>query len=420
MIRTGIVAALALIGTPLFAVIAISAVIGFTTSGIDLTVIAVEIYRLTDNSVLVSIPLFTFAGELMARANTSTRLVDFSRALFGWMPGGLGIVTIVVSAGFTALTGASGVTIVALGALLYPALRQAGYPERFSLGLVTTSGSLGLLFPPAIPLILYGIVSKTDINDLFLAGLLPCLLMIAVLGVLCVRQGLLSRAPLQSFTWPELRRAARAAAFELPLPVIILGGIYSGFFALSEAAAVTAFYVLVVEVLVYRDVKWHEVGSVMVSSMTLVGGILIILGVSIASTNYLIDQQAPTRLFEFVSAHFTSKLSFLIALNLFLLALGAILDIFSATVLVVPLLLPVAAAYGIDPIHLGIIFLANMEIGYCTPPVGLNLFIASYRFDKPILRVCLATLPFLGVLALVVLVITYWPALSLFLPGLLG
>ena len=285
---------------------------------------------------------------------------------------------------------------------------------------MTTSGSLGLLFPPAIPLILYGIVSKTDINDLFLAGLLPCLLMIFMLGILCVRQGLVSRAPLQSFTWPELVRSARAAAFELPLPVVILGGIYSGWFALSEAAAVTAFYVLVVEVLVYRDVKWHEVGSVMVSSMTLVGGILIILGVSIASTNYLIDQQAPTRLFEFVSTHFSSKLSFLIALNLFLLALGAILDIFSATVLVVPLLLPVAAAYGIDPIHLGIIFLANMEIGYCTPPVGLNLFIASYRFDKPILRVCLATLPFLGVLAVVVLVITYWPALSLFLPGLFG
>lgn len=407
----------ALMGTPLFALIAATALLGFLAEGLDPSLVGMEIHRLVDTPVLVSIPLFTFAGELMARANTSERLVGFSRALLGWMPGGLGIVTLLVCAAFTALTGASGVTIIALGALLYPSLTHEGYPERFSLGLVTTSGSLGLLFPPAIPLILYGIIAREDVNDLFLAGMAPGALMILLLGLWCVRQGLKSRIALTPFRLSEIASAARKAAWELPLPVIVLGGIYSGWFALGEAAAVTAAYVIVVEVLVYRDVPWRELPEIMRRSMTLVGGILIILAVSQASTNLLIDQEVPQRLFEFVQGYITSKWSFLMVLNVFLLALGAVLDIFSATVLVVPLLLPIAAGYGVDPVHLGIIFLANMEIGYCTPPVGLNLFIASYRFRKPILTTCRATLPFLAILATVVLLVTYVPALSLWLPG---
>jgi tripartite ATP-independent transporter DctM subunit len=355
----------------------------------------------------------------MAKARTSERLVGLSRALLGWMPGGLGVVTLLVCAAFTALTGASGVTIIALGALLYPSLVNENYPERFSLGLVTTSGSLGLLFPPAIPLILFGIIAREDINNLFLAGIVPGALMILLLALWCVRQGLRSRIKLTRLQGGTVLRAAREAIWELPLPVIVLGGIYSGWFALGEAAAVTAAYVLVVEVIIYRDVPWRDLGRIMRRSMTLVGGILIILAVSQASTNLLIDREVPQRLFEFVQGWFSSKWSFLIALNLFLLMLGAVLDIFSATVLVVPLLLPIAAGYGVHPVHLGIIFLANMEIGYCTPPVGLNLFIASYRFKQPILTTCRASLPFLAILAGVVLLVTYVPALSLWLPGLL-
>ncbi|MGE4470173.1 MAG: TRAP transporter large permease [Desulfovibrio sp.] len=410
---------LALMGTPLFALIAAIAILGFMADGLDASLVAMEIHRLVDTPVLVSIPLFTFAGELMAKARTSERLVGLSRALLGWMPGGLGVVTLLVCAAFTALTGASGVTIIALGALLYPSLVNENYPERFSLGLVTTSGSLGLLFPPAIPLILFGIIAREDINNLFLAGIVPGALMILLLALWCVRQGLRSRIKLTRLQGGTVLRAAREAIWELPLPVIVLGGIYSGWFALGEAAAVTAAYVLVVEVIIYRDVPWRDLGRIMRRSMTLVGGILIILAVSQASTNLLIDREVPQRLFEFVQGWFSSKWSFLIALNLFLLMLGAVLDIFSATVLVVPLLLPIAAGYGVHPVHLGIIFLANMEIGYCTPPVGLNLFIASYRFKQPILTTCRASLPFLAILAGVVLLVTYVPALSLWLPGLL-
>lgn len=411
---------MALLGTPLFAVIGGLALVGFMASGMDPTVVVLEINRMVDTPVLVSIPLFTFAGELMGRAGTSKRLVAFSRALLGWIPGGLGMVTLAVCAAFTALTGASGVTIIALGALLYPSLRSEGYPKNFSLGLVTTSGSLGLLFPPAIPLILFAIIAKTSVDKLFLAGILPGLLMILLLSLYCFRQGVAKDVPLQKFSMAELGRCARKAAWELPLPLIVLGGIYSGYFALSEAAAVTAAYVLVVECLIYRDVGWRGLFPVMKKSMTLVGGILIILALSQASTNYMIDQEVPQRLFELVKENISSRLTFLVVLNLFLLVLGAILDIFSAIVLVVPLVLPIAQGYGVDPLHLGIIFLANMEIGYCTPPVGLNLFISSYRFKEPILKVCAATLPFLLILALVVIMVTYIPELSLFLPRFLG
>ena len=417
---------LAVIGAPLFAIIGAAALWGFHSEGLDLSLVPLEIFGLVDTPVLISIPLFTFAGELMGRAGTSQRLVAVSQGLVGWMPGGLGVVTILVCAAFTALTGASGVTIVALGALLYPALTSEGYPQRFSLGLVTTSGSLGLLFPPAIPLILYAIIagniasdpSQASLDTLFLAGILPGLLMVALLAAWCVFQGRKHRAPTRPFSARALGRAMWRAKWELPLPVIILGGIYSGIIALSEAAALTAFYALVVETLVYREVGFRDLIAVMRKSMVMVGGILIILALSRAATNYMIDQGVPDMLFDLASRFFTSKWSFLLALNLFLLVLGAVLDIFSAIVLVAPLILPVAENYGIHPAHLGIIFLANMEIGYCTPPVGLNLFISSYRFQKPILTVARSTLPFLLILAFVVALVTYIPDLSLLLPRL--
>ncbi len=414
--------ALALLGAPLFAVIAASAFLGFFSTGVDLSVVAIEFYRLAEMPVLLAIPLFTFAGYLLSESGAPRRLVRVTRALLGWMPGGLALISLVACALFTSFTGASGVTIVALGALLVPAMVRSGYSEKFGLGLVTTSGSLGLLFAPALPLILYAVVAQQlgiggtiSVDDMFLAGILPGLLMLLLLAVWSLWYS--RDLELTPFSLTEARAATREAAWELPLPFIVLGGIYSGFFAVSEAAAVTAFYVLVVEVLIHREIRWSALPGVIRESMALVGGILVILGVSLASTNYLIDAEIPTRLFEFIRSQVSDKLTFLLLLNLFLLFLGTMLDIFSALVLIIPLLLPVALGYGVDPVHLGIIFLANMQIGYFTPPVGMNLFIASYRFGKTVPELYKATLPWFLILLLALLIITYWPALSLTLPG---
>jgi tripartite ATP-independent transporter DctM subunit len=373
---------------------------------------------------LIAIPLFTFAGYVLGESRAPDRLVRTTRALLGWLRGGLAIVSLASCALFTAFTGASGVTIVALGALLYPALRRADYPERFSLGLVTTAGSLGLLFAPALPLILYGVVAQqmqldqpVRIDDVFAAGLLPGLLMIVALSLWSMWTHRGSRESVEPFSWREALAALRESSWEIPLPIVVLGGIYGGIFALSEAAAVTALYVLVVEVGIRREIPLAKLPEVMRESMVLVGAILIILGVSLASTNYLIDTEVPTRLFEVIRAHIDSRLTFLIVLNVFLLVLGTMLDIFSALVIVVPIILPVAVAYGIHPVHLGIVFLANMQLGYITPPVGMNLFIASYRFERPMIEVYRATVPFFVILLGTVLVITYWPALSLTLVG---
>ena len=418
MILVGIaLVLLAILGAPLFAIIAAGALIGFAGSDIDLMVVPMEIFRVSEIPVLIAIPLFTFAGYLLGESQAPRRLVRVTNVLLGWLPGGLAVVALFVCALFTAFTGASGVTIIAMGALLYPAIAAAGYREQFNLGLITTSGSLGLLFAPSLPLILYGIIAEQSVDDLFVAGILPGLLMLFLLSLYCIREGGVIRThqAKQPFDRREVVAALRESMWEIPLPIIVLGGVYSGFFAVSEAAAVTVVYVFIVEVLIYRDIPLRRLPGVMRDSMILVGGILIILGVSLASTNYMIDEQVPMRLFEWVTSHISSKLSFLILLNLFLLMLGMMLDIFSALVIVVPLILPIAAGYGIDPIHLGMIFLANMQIGYCTPPVGMNLFIASYRFDKPIVLLYRAALPFLAILLLTVLIITYWPWLSLVL-----
>lgn len=412
----------ALAGAPLFAVIAASAMLGFSQDEVDLSVVAIEIYRLAEMPVLLAIPLFTFAGYLLGESQAPGRLVRLTHALLGWLSGGLAIVSLAACALFTAFTGASGVTIVALGALLYPALKEAHYPERFSLGLITTSGSLGLLFAPALPLILYGVVAQqmnldppVRIDDLFAAGLLPGLLMVVLLSLYSIWRARGEVQTTGSFSFAEAARALRESAWEIPLPLVVLGGIYSGFFALSEAAAVTALYVLIVEVGIRREIPLRKLPSVMRESMVLVGAILIILGVSLASTNYLIDAEVPTQLFDLIREKIQSKLTFLILLNVFLLILGMMLDIFSALVIVVPIILPIAIGYGIHPVHLGIIFLANMQIGYITPPVGMNLFISSYRFNRSVLDVYRATVPFFLILLFAVLVITYWPALSLFL-----
>lgn len=405
---------LAVLGAPLFAVIASSAMIGFHNIETDLMTIALELLSIAQMPFLAAIPLFTFAGYLLSESDAPKRLVRLTNALLGWMPGGLALVCLSACAFFTAFTGASGVTIIALGAILYPALKQDGYGDKFNLGLVTSSGSLGLLFPPSLPLILYGVVASVQIDDLFLAGILPGFVMLMMLSGWSIWVNRSNRKPLSSFSLKEVGGALWETIWELPLPIVVLGGIYSGFFAVSEAAAVTAMYVFFVEVIVHREIKFTDLPRVIRESMVLVGGILIILGVSLASTNYMIEAEVPQRLLAFVAELVSSQASFLILLLVFLLILGAILDIFSAIVLVVPLILPIAAGFGVNEVHLGIVFLAAMQLGYLTPPVGLNLFIASYRFEKSIMHVYSATFPFLIILMLSVVLITFWPQLSLF------
>lgn len=413
-----------LLGMPLFAVILAATMLGFYSTEIDLTVISAELYRLASTPLLVALPLFTLSGYLLSESNTSERLLRLTRALFGWMPFGLAVISLVTCAVFTAFTGASGVTIIALGALLLPVLIKEGYESRFSLGLVTTSGSLGLLLPPSVPLILYGIiVQQIDIGEkftlpqLFMAGLLPSLLMIVLLTLWALWANRRIELDNTEFTWPEALSAIKAIAWELPLPFFIMGGIFGGYLAISEVAAATALYVLIVEVFIYQEIRFASLSKVISEAMQMLGGILLILGVSMAFTNFLIDAEVPMHLFEWVKSHVDSKISFLLLLNLFLLVLGAILDIFSALVIVVPLIVPIAVSYGIHPIHLGIIFLANMQIGYLTPPVGMNLFIASYRFNKSITELYQATLPFMLMLLVAVFIITYVPWLSMwFLP----
>ena len=423
-IMSVVVAVIAVLGTRLFIVILAAAIVGFYYAEIPLTAIAVEIYRLVDTQMLTALPLFTIAGYLLAESQVSNRLVRITSVFFGWMPGGLAVVAFVTCAFFTAFTGASGVTIVAVGALLFPALMQAGYPERFSLGLVTTSGSLGLLLAPSLPLILYGVIVQQmkvgtpfTLQELFIAGILPAILMITLLTIYSIWVSRGQALVRQSFTWAEARSVLWEVRWELPMPFVVLGGIYSGILVVSEAAAITALYVLIVEVFIHREIPVSALPRITREAMVMVGSILMILGVSLAFTNFLIDAQIPQALFEWIRTYIDDKITFLILLNIALLVLGAILDIFSALVIMIPLIVPIAIGFGVDPVHLGIIFLANMQIGYFTPPIGMNLFIASYRFEKSITELYRATLPFMGVLMIALVIITYVPSLSLYLIG---
>jgi len=404
-----------LIGVPVFVVICGLAVYLFFISGIDLSAIIIEMHRLATTPVLVAIPLFTFAGYLLSESGAPKRLIRLSNAVLGWMPGGLAVIALISCAVFTALTGATGLTVIALGGILLPAMTRGKYPEVFSLGLLTTSGTLGLLFPPSLPLIIYAIVAKVRIDQLFVAGIIPGILLVVLLSVFSIGRAVQNNIPKTPFKISELWGAIRAAAWELPLPLVVLGGIYSGKFAVSEAAAITAVYVLIVEIMIYRDIGWKALPEIMKKSMVLVGAVLIILGAAMGLTNYLIDAEIPMQMLEFFKRHIESRMLFLIVLNLFLLAVGCTMGIFSALVVVVPLLSPIAQAYGIDPIHLGIIFLANLEIGASIPPLGINLFIASIRFERPVLNLYVASLPFIAILLMALALITYIPWMSLVL-----
>ncbi len=404
---------LLLIGAPVFVIIAGLTLYLFFSSQIDISAIIIEMHRMATTPVLVAIPLFTFAGYLLSESGAPKRLIRLSNAILGWMPGGLSFIALLTCAVFTALTGATGLTIIALGGILLPAMTSGKYPEIFSLGLLTTSGTLGLLFPPSLPLIVYAIVAKVRIDQLFVAGILPGVLLIILLALFCFYKSVREDVPRTKFQFKELIDAARDIIWELPLPLVVLGGIYSGYFAVSEAAAITAVYVLLVEVVIYRDVQIKFLPELMTKSMVLVGGVLIILGAAMGLTNYLIDAEIPMQLLDFFKVHIHSRILFLVVLNIFLLAVGCTMGIFSALVVVVPLLAPIAEAYGIHPIHLGIIFLANLEIGASIPPLGINLFIAGMRFEKSVLKLYLASLPFIAILLLGLALITYLPWLSL-------
>lgn len=406
---------LALIGTPIFVIMGLVSLVAFTNAGIEISAIGIEVYKIASAPTLLTIPLFTFAGYLMAESGTPKRLFRLADSALGWMPGGVAIVALVVCAFFTAFTGASGVTIVALGGLLYPILIEEKYTSKFSLGLITTSGSLGLLFPPSLPIILYGLVAKVDIDTLFKAGIVPGILLIIILSAWSIKNGVKkAKEDRKVFSGAEFRAALKGALWEVLLPIGVLVGIYGGYTTVSEAAALTAFYVLIIECFVYKDLNFFkDVPNIIYDSMALVGAILLILCCAMGVTNFLVDEEIPMQILDWMRTFLTNKYSFLLFLNIFLLIVGTMMDIFSAIIVVVPLITPIAAEFGVHPVHLAIIFLTNLEIGYITPPVGLNLFISSFRFKKPITELYRASFPFLLLLVFALILITYIPAISL-------
>ncbi len=400
-----------ILGLPIFAVFGGLALLLFWSSGTPVASVPVEMYRLVASPLLPSIPLFTLAGYFMVQGGATKRLLRVFTALFSWIPGGLAIATVAICTVFT--FAGSGLTILSLGGLLVPMLIKTRYPENFSIGLLTSSGSLGLLFPTSIPAILYCVYSQTPLDRLFTGAILPELVMISAIAFVGVRMGIKSGAVCEPFSLREASAAIWSAKWELALPAIMIVGLFGGFGTLTEAAALTAFCAFFVEVFIYRDLKLsRDYREVFVECATIVGGILLILGVALGFTNYLVDAEVPSRLIDWVQMHVQSKYVFLLLLNIALLVVGALMDIFAAILVVVPLLKPLAAAYAIDPVQMGVIFIANLELGYLHPPVGINLFLSAYRFKKPMGTIIWATLPFLAILAASVLLITYVPWLT--------
>jgi len=405
---------MALCGAPIFIVLSAYAITGFVSAEIPIAAMTVDVYNnFSSNPLLYTIPLFTFAGYILAESKTSTRIVNLSKTIFGNLPGGLAIVALVTCAFFTAFTGASGVTIVALGGLLFPALHQEKYPEDFSLGLLTSSGSLGLLFAPSLPLIMFSVVSETSIMQVFAAGLLPGILLIFLLSTYSVFTAKKEMVKTTPFRLDTSIKALKEATWELLIPVIIIGGLFGGIVTLGEVATVIVVYALFIEVVIYKDIPIKRIPRILNKSIKLTGGMLIIMGSAYSLTNYMVDAEVPLIILDFIRSYISSKIVFLIVLNIFLLVVGCLLDIYSAIFVVVPLIIPIAQSYNVNLVHLGIIFLANLEIGYSTPPVGMNLFIACLRFKKPVLSLYKATIPFILILMFGLLLITYVPFLSL-------
>jgi C4-dicarboxylate transporter DctM subunit len=402
------------LGLPIFAAIGGCALLLFWADGVNRMAVPEEAYRLSAAEALPVIPLFTLAGYLLAEGGSGQRLLRMFKAVVGWMPGSLAIVSALLLAFFTPLTGASGVTILSLGGLILPMMIKDGYPEKSSIGLVTVSGSIGLLLPPSVPVILFAIYARTPIPDLFIGALIPGLLLIAAVVILGARQGWIAGVGRKAFSLKEALSAIWDAKWDLLMPVVIIVGIFGGYTSTVEAAAVTVLYAFIVEFVIHRDLRLtKDFPRIAVECSTLVGGFLIILSVALGLTNYLDYADIPTQALEWVRLHVQSPVIFLLALNLFLIIVGAMMDIYSAILIVVPLIIPMAAAYGVHPIHLGVIFLANLELGYLTPPIGANLFLSSYRFNQPLGRIFLSTAPYLFAILIVVLLITYIPALTM-------
>jgi tripartite ATP-independent transporter DctM subunit len=408
----GVILVAALLGLPIFATLGGIALMLFWNAGVPVAAVPVETYRLVASPVLPSIPLFTFAGYLLVEGGANHRLLRVYQALLGWMPGGLAITTAVVCSIFT--WAGSGVTILALGGLLLPMLVKARYPENFSIGLINASGSLGLLFPPCLPVILYGIYARTPIDQLFIGGFLPGILMVALVSAWGVYQAVRNHAEHTRFSGAEALRSAWAAKWELAVPAIVLIGLFGGFGTLVEAGAITVVYAFIIECFVYKGLSARrDYAGVAKECVIVIGGVLLIVGVAVGFTNYLVDAQLPDRLIAWTQAHIHSKYLFLLLLNLVLLLKGSFMDVFSAIIVVVPLITPIAATFGIEPVQLGIIFLSNLELGYLTPPVGMNLCLSAYRFERPMASVYRATLPFYLILLAGVLLITYVPWITM-------
>ena len=399
-------------GAPIFIGLGGLAILLFWQDYTPLAAIPAEAYRIVVSPTLSTIPLFTLAGYILAESRASERLVRLFRASFGWIPGGTPIVLVLLCGFFTALTGGSGVTILALGGLLYPLLMKEGYSKEFSLGLITVAGSLGLLFPPSLPLIIYGVTAAVSVKTIFLAGIVPGFLRVAMIGGWAVWQGEAQHIKRHKFNLTEVKKSIIETKWEAMIPFFILFGIFGGFTTLVETAALTVVYVFIIEVFVYKDLKSKDLRKIILDCSTLIGGVLIILGVAMGLTSYLVDAQIPFKLLAWVKTFISSKLVFLLMLNIFLLAVGCMMDIFSAIIIVVPLITPLGAYFGIDPVHLAIIFIANLELGFLTPPVGMNLFLSAYRFDENMPTIYKSTLPFFVVMLLSVLAITYIPILS--------
>lgn len=409
----------ALFGGALFALLGGASIIGYAAAGEPISTILIDFNRLTRNSTILIIPLFTLAGYIIAEGKAPQRLVAFARASVGWLPGGIAVVVLGTCAFFTTFTGASGITIIALGGLLYPILRQT-YNERFSLGLVTASGSIGLLFPPSVPLILYAIIAQVRIDRMLLAGIIPGILILSILSLYCCGWSITKRTEKTPFDWGVFRQTLWEAKWELLLPFIVLAGIVSGKVTLDEAAALTAIYACIIEMCIHRSIPLKALPRIIKESTVLVGAILIILGIALGLTNYLITLDVPTIVLDWIQSTTESRIITLIGLNIFLLIVGCLMDIFSAVIIVVPLLLPIAEQFGIDKAHLGIIVLTNLEIGYLTPPVGMNLFISSMKFDRSVLLLYRSVLLFIALLLIALVLVTYVPELSLWLPKVLG
>jgi tripartite ATP-independent transporter DctM subunit len=419
----------AFIGVPLFSVMGGLSLGLFHLEDVDLSAVAIEMYRMTSSPTLISIPLFTLAGYILAESKSPNRLLQLAGAVLGNRPSAVAIISLAIAAFFTAFTGASGVTIIALGGLIYPMLREKGFSESYSLGFVTTTGSLGLLFPPSLPVILYGIIARVDIDQLFLAGIVPGLLLLVILGIhslwwskkhgstvntstISFDKELITNTANQLEELPFLK-ALWQARFELPLPFFVLIGIYGGYITVTEASTLTLAYVFLMVFVFYQDIPLKKLPKIIQDSMTLVGSILLILCCALGLTNYLVDEEIPMRALEFFKQYITNKYVFLLFINIFLLIVGSLMDIFSAIIVVLPLLLPLAQSFDIHPMHLAIIFLTNLEIGYITPPIGINLFISSFRFKKSILSLYKSSFPFLLLLLIGLLIITYVPYISL-------